>query len=160
MTKVTPDVDPMNQPTSACCWYTCLQMMFRWKKKDSSKILETMDSSPILFPDYMMKNGIAASECKETAKVLGLQWAGDGKIDADVLANALKVHGPYWVAGEWQKNSPHVIVVTGCNPNSGEIRYINPWMNHDLSDSSGSMSWLNSRGNRWESTDGSLMYWT
>ncbi len=158
-THVTPAVDPLNQPTSSSCWYVCLKMLFNWKKRDTSKILETMDSSPRLFPYYMLDNGIAPGECKETAKVLGLSWAGDGEIYADVLANALKVHGPYWVAGMWEKNSSHVIVVTGCNPETGNIRYINPWMNHDLSDTPGTIEWLNKRGDIWRQTDGSLMYW-
>jgi hypothetical protein len=158
-TKVTPAVEAMNQPTSTSCWYTCLRMLFKWKGRDSSKILEKMDQSPNLFPYYMLDNGIAPSECKETAKMLGLGYAGDGEIDAEVLANALKSHGPYWVAGMWTKNSSHVIVVTACNPSTGQIRYINPWMNHDLSDSVGGIDWLNARGDVWKQTLGSLMYW-
>lgn len=158
-TKVSPDVAPMNQPTSTCCWYTCLQMLFKWKGRDTGLILKKMDESPNLFPYYMLDNGIAPSECKETAKALGMSWAGDGEIDADVLARALRSHGPYWVAGMWQKNFSHVIVVTACNPEQGQIRYINPWMNHDLSDTWGTVSWLNDRGKVWKETDGSLIYW-
>jgi hypothetical protein len=59
----------------------------------------------------------------------------------------------------WQKNSSHVIVVTACNPDTGNIRYINPWMNHDLSDSQSGIDWLNARGDVWKQTLGSLMYW-
>ncbi|MEP6922887.1 MAG: papain-like cysteine protease family protein [Pyrinomonadaceae bacterium] len=159
MYKVSPDVQPRNQPTSACCWLTCLEMLFEWKKKDTSQILSTMDKSPNLFPYYMRDNGIAPGECKETAKALGLRWAGDGEIDAQVLENALKAHGPYWVAGMWMKNFSHVIVVTGVNVITQEIKYINPWQNFDLSESSGNMSWLNARGDIWKNCDGSLMYW-
>lgn len=159
MVKVNPAVQPRNQPTSTSCWYTCLQMLFDWKKKDSSKIIETMDQSPNLFPDYMLKNGIAPSECKETAKILGLGFAGDGDTYPDVMANALRSHGPYWVAGMWTKNSSHVIVVTSCDPETGAIRYINPWNNFDLSDSPGDIDWLNARGSVWKQTLGSMMYW-
>jgi hypothetical protein len=54
-----------------------------------------MDTSPNLFPYYMLENGIALSECKETAKILGFGWAGDGESGAEALANALVTHGPY-----------------------------------------------------------------
>jgi Papain-like cysteine protease AvrRpt2 len=157
-TKVSPAVDPINQPTSTSCWYVCLKMLFNWKKRDTSTILTTMDTSPDLYPYYMLENGIAPSECKTTAYTLGMSCAGDGEIDAQVLANALKSHGPYWLAGMWTKNSSHVIVVTGCNPTSGEITYINPWCNYDLSESSGNIDWLNSRGSMWKNTFGSAIY--
>jgi Papain-like cysteine protease AvrRpt2 len=149
----------LNQPTSTSCWYTCLTMLFKWKKRDAGTILSKMDQSPNLYPSYMLENGIAPSECKETAKMLGLGYAGDGEIDAQALADALKSHGPYWVAGMWQKNSSHVIVVTACNPDTGNIRYINPWMNVDLSDTVSNIDWLNKRGDVWKQTLGSLMYW-
>lgn len=159
MYKVSPPVAPRNQPTSTTCWYTCLQMLFEWKKKDPSKLIPTMDTSPDLFPYYMLENGIAPSECKPTAKVLGLGYAGDGDTYPDVLANALKSHGPYWVAGMWTKNYSHVIVVTGCDPDTGAIKYINPWCNYDLSESIADVDWLNARGKVWKSTLGSMMYW-
>lgn len=159
MKKCSPSVSPRNQPTSSTCWYSCLQMLFEWKKRDRSTIISTMDSSPNLFPYYMLENGIAPSECKETAKILGLSWAGDGEIDAEVLANALVTYGPYWVAGMWKKGSSHVIVVTGCDPEQGQIRYVDPWMNHDLSETWATVSWLNARGKIWKETNGSLMYW-
>lgn len=164
--KVSPEVKPMNQPTSTTCWLTSLQMLFQWKidKGDASKsadkasILAAMDKSPNLFPYYMEKAGIAPGECKETAKMLGLRWAGGGDLDAQVLHDALKSHGPYWIAGNWGSGS-HVIVVTACNPDDGRIRYIDPWKNYTLVDSPGTISWLNDRGTEWKNCDGSLMYW-
>lgn len=158
-TKVHPAVEAMTQPTSSTCWYTCLVMLHKWKSKDHSSIIKDMDKNDNLFPHYMLEAGIAPGECKETAKSLGMSWAGGGDIDAEVLANALKSHGPYWVAGMWRKNFSHVIVVTGCEPETGKIKYIDPWMNHDASESNGTISWLNDRGKVWKETDGSLIYW-
>lgn len=83
-----------------------------------------MDQSPNLFPYYMLDNGISPSECKETAQILGLGCAGDGDTYPDLLANALKSQGPYWVARMWQKGHSHVIVVTACDLETGAIRYI------------------------------------
>ncbi len=165
MYKVSPDVKPMNQPTSSTCWLSSLQMLFQWKidkgssvSGDKDSILAAMDKSPNLFPYYMEKAGIAPGECKETAKMLGLRWAGGGDIDAQVLRDALKSHGPYWVAGNWGSGS-HVIVVTACNPDLGTIRYVDPWKNYTLADSPGTISWLNGRGSVWKNCDASLIYW-
>jgi hypothetical protein len=132
-------------------------MLFEWKKKDSSTILEKMDQSPNLFPYVMKDAGIAPGECRETARYLGLKCAGDGEIAADVLLDVLKAHGPIWVAGNWGSGS-HVIVVTACDAEDGRIRYINPYANNDLTDSPGTVSWLTQRGNTWKSCDASVMY--
>lgn len=166
MYKVSPDVKPRNQPTTTTCWLTCLQMLFQWKidkgskglSADKDSILAAIDKSPNLFPYHMETAGIAPGECKETAKMLGLRWAGGGDIDAKYFQEALKSHGPYWIAGDWGSGS-HVIVVTACDPDSGKIRYINPWQNVTLSDSAGTISWLNNRSNVWRDCDGALMYW-
>ena len=166
MYKVTPEVKPRNQPTSTTCWLTCFQMLFQWKidkgqgsySADKGGILAAIDKSQNLFPYYMETAGIAPGECKETAKMLGLRWAGGGDIDAQALHNALKSHGPYWVAGNWGSGS-HVIMVTACNPDTGSIRYIDPWKNYSLSDSSGTISWLNGRSDVWRNCDASLIYW-
>ena len=165
MIKVSPEVTPRNQPFSTCCWLTSLEMLFEWKflkddkTKDAAKILETMDKSKDLYPYYMKNNGIAPRECKETAKALGLRWSGDGDFTADILADMLPVYGPLWVAGMWRANSSHVIVVTGVDKEAGKIRYIDPWENYSLSDSPGTISWLNSRGDVWKGCDASVMYW-
>ncbi len=165
MYKVKPEVKPMTQPTTTTCWLACFQMLFQWKSDNGgsvsankASILATLDKSPNLFPYYMEKAGIAPGECKEAAKMLGLRWAGGGDIDAKALHDALKSHGPYWVAGNWGSGS-HVIVVTACNPDTGSIKYIDPWQNVTLSDSNGTMSWLNERGSVWKNCDGSLIYW-
>jgi hypothetical protein len=165
MVNVSPNVTPQNQPFSTCCWLTCLEMMFEWKriagddKKDFTKILTLMDASKDLYPYYMKNNGISPRECKETAKMLGLRWSGDGEITADILADMLPVRGPLWVAGMWRKGSSHVIVVTGVDRESGKIRYIDPWENYSLTDSPGTISWLNGRGDVWKNCDASVMYW-
>jgi hypothetical protein len=159
LTKVSPAVVPINQPTSSTCWYVCLQMLWIWKKKDPKDILTLLNADPDLYPDYWLTNGIAPGDCRPAARALGMGCAGDGDIDAGVLARALRSHGPYWVAGMWVKGHSHVIVVTACDENSGAIRYINPWNNFDLSDSPGDIDWLNSRGDVWKSTFGSCIYW-
>lgn len=168
MTKVSPDVVPQNQNSRAACWYFCLRMMFQWKKdggdttKDPEKIIELMAKSAQLFPELMRDSwGIAPDECRETARCLGLTATGDGDIDAGVLENTLRTKGPIWIAGDWGQGN-HVIVVTGCEASSGKIRYINPWQNLSLSDSPGTISWLNDRernGNLWKSCDASIMTW-
>jgi hypothetical protein len=166
MFKVTPMVKPRTQPLSTCCWLTCLEMLFEWKKdkgdsgKNPGTILQQMDKSTELYPYAMRDSGIAMRECKPTAKILGLRWAGDTKvIDAQVLTDSLKAHGPLWIAGEWETGSPHVIVVTACNPETGSIKYVNPWKNGDLSESNNTVSWLQERGNTWSGCDASIMYW-
>jgi hypothetical protein len=166
MYKVSPDVTPRNQPLSTCCWLTCLEMLFTWKKKDISSILGTMDQSPNLFPYYMKDAGISPGEVKETAKYLGLK-CGTGEIEAKVLHDCLKQHGPMWIAGDWvqgadpsvKKDNSHVIVVTACDPDDGRIKYINPYANNDLSESPGTVSWLTKRSTKWKNADASVMYW-
>lgn len=68
-----------------------------------------------------------------------------GDIDAQSLQETLKSHGPYWVAGNWGSGS-HVIVVTACNPETGTIRYVDPWKNYMLAASPGTISWLKGAG--------------
>lgn len=172
MFKVSPDVTPRNQPLATCCWLTCLEMLFIWKAnkgdktKDYTKIMELMDASPNLFPETMKNKGIAPGECRETARYLGLQ-CGTGNIEASVLHDCLKMHGPMWVAGDWvqgadeseKEDHSHVIVVTACDPTDGRIRYINPWKNYTLEDSPGTVSWLTARSKKWINCDASVMYW-
>ncbi|MGA9994600.1 MAG: papain-like cysteine protease family protein [Pyrinomonadaceae bacterium] len=161
MFKVSPTVNSRNQRLSTTCWLTCLQMMFEWKGKDSSEdtILSKMDASPHLYPYYMRDAGIAPGECKETAKMLGLRWSGDGEISADILHDLMAKRGPIWIAGIWRRGYSHVMVVTGVNKETGAIRYIDPWENYSLSDSPGTVTWLNNRGDVWKSCDASVMYW-
>ncbi|HMT09968.1 MAG TPA: papain-like cysteine protease family protein [Pyrinomonadaceae bacterium] len=159
MYKVSPNVSPKNQTSTSCCWLTCLEMLFEWKNKDSSKILEKMDASPNLFPYYMKDNGIAPGECKETAKMLGLKWAGDGDFTGEILHGILKSYGPVWVAGQWIPGYSHVIVVTGVDKDDGRIKIVNPWKNYDLSESPRTVSWLNERGTVWKTCPASIMYW-
>lgn len=163
--KVSPDVKPKTQQLSTTCWLSCLEMLFAWKK-DTRDILSTMDQSPRLFPYYMKTAGIAPSECRETARQLGLQ-CGSGAIEAKILKDCLAMHGPMWIAGDWVKGSDpdvtddnsHVIVVTACDPDDGKIKFINPWQNNDLSESSGTVSWLTKRSSKWKNCDAGVMYW-
>ncbi len=166
MFKVTPAVKPRSQPLSTCCWLTCLEMLHVWKNdkgdktKNAGSIMSEMDKAPELNPEYMKNSGISIGECKPTAKILGLRWSGDTNvIDAGVLTEALKSHGPLWIAGEWTKGSSHVIVVTACDPDTGSIKYINPFANFMLEESNGTVGWLQERGNLWSACDASIMYW-
>jgi ABC-type bacteriocin/lantibiotic exporter with double-glycine peptidase domain len=161
MFRVSPAVSPRNQRLSTTCWLTCLQMMFEWKGKDASEggILQKMDTSPNLYPYDMRDAGIAPGECKETAKMLGLRWSGGGDIAADVLYDSISQHGPIWIAGSWRKGQSHVLVVSGVDKDSGQIRYVDPWENYSLSDSSGTVTWLSNRGDVWKNCDASVMYW-
>lgn len=159
-TNVTPAVKAINQPTSSTCWYVCMQMLYIWKGRDPKEILDKLNADPDIYPEYWLVNGISTYNCLQLARCLGMGCAGDGEADAEVLANALRTHGPYWVAGEWKKGSPHVIVVTGCNPESGKIRLINPWNNYDLSESEDLLENFNNRGKVWGNTFGSMIYWS
>jgi len=159
MYKVSPAVSPRNQETTSCCWLTCLEMLFDWKKKDTSSILSKMDASPNLFPYYMKDHGIAPGECKETAKMLGLKWAGDGDFEGGTLYDILKSYGPVWVAGQWISGYNHVIVVTAVDKEDNRISIVNPWKNYDLSESPRTIDWLNARGSVWKNCDASIMYW-
>lgn len=166
MYHVSPSVQPRMQPTAKCCWLTCLEMLYQWKndKGDNSKVISSilpeMDKSPNLYPYEMRDSGIAAGECRETARYLGLGCAGDTAIiDADVLTNLLKMHGPVWIAGRWYMDCDHVIVVTGCNPDTRKIKYINPWRNYGGKESEGPVDWLAARGDVWTNCDASVMYW-
>lgn len=166
MVKVTPRVQALRQPLATCCWFTCLEMLFNWKNakgdksKKASMILSEMDKSPNLYPDYMMNAGIAPGECRETARMLGLRASGDtAQLDAGILAEMLKNHGPLWIAGRWYRNFNHVIVLTGCDPDSGQVKYVDPWDNPDLSESSNSVGYLSKRGPVWTNCDASIMYW-
>lgn len=158
-TTISPKITPLNQPTSSTCWYSCLQMLFIWKGLDPADVYRRLEADPEIFPDYWLQKGVAPYNCIQIARCLGLTGAGEGDADADVLANALTTHGPYWVAGEWKKGSSHVKVVTGVNPSSGKIRLVDPWMNHDLSESEDLLVNFNDRGKVWENTFGSFLYW-
>ncbi len=163
MYKVNPKVTPMTQRLPTCCWLTSLLMMFQWKSakggsaKSEDEILTAMDASPHLFPYYMRDSGIAPGECKETAKMLGLRWSGDGEFTSEILADMLKNYGPLWIAGKWYQNYSHVIVVTGCETETGKVKYCDP-LEPSGSESNGTISWLNSRGGTWKSCDASVMY--
>ncbi len=166
MFKVNPPVKPRTQPFSTCCWLTCLEMMFIWKNergdksKDYTMILSDMDKSPELFPYYMKDAGISASECRNTAKMLGLSCSGDTKIlEKEQLFTMLATHGPLWIAGKFSKESSHVIVVTGCEIDTGRIKIINPWNNYSLGETPQTVEWLQERGDPWTNCDASIMYW-
>lgn len=162
---MSPDVQPRRQEKGTNCWLTCLEMLFQWKRdkgdttKDPSSICSSIDRSPNLWSQYMVENGIAPYECRETARLLGLQAAGDGEIYADTLETVLKQKGPIWIAGRWYNNCDHVIVITGVDVQQGKVKFINPWRNYSLQESNGTISWLNERGSQWKSCDASVMYW-
>ena len=159
-TTVYPKVIPINQPTSSTCWLACMQMLFVWKGKDADDVLRKLNADPDIFPDYWVQNGVSPANCLQIARSLGMGCAGDGEIDGNVLARALTAHGPYWVAGEWIKGSPHVIVITGVNPATGRVKLVNPWKNFDLSESEDLLDNINNRRQPWISTFGSLIYWS
>lgn len=166
MYKVSPSVQPRNQTLSTCCWLTCLEMLYEWHDakygsgKDPNTILETMDQSPDLFPYEMQSSGIDASECKNTARILGLRWSGATKtLDANTLASMIKSRGPLWIAGKFSHAFHHVIVVTACDPANGRIKIVNPYKNYSLQETPQTISWLEDRGFPWTACDASIMYW-
>ena len=164
-TKVTPDVAGECQTKSASCWYSGFRMLFKWKvskgdtTKDPDKILDMLDKSPKLFP-WEMKDtwGIDVSECREAARMLGLQASGDGYLDADAIASTLKSRGPIWVAGNWGRGN-HVIVITACDPQMGKVKVINPYQNFSGSETPMTITDLNNRGALWKNCDASVMCW-
>jgi hypothetical protein len=156
--NVQPDVPFVAQPTASICWLACLQMLYLWKGKGKSEPLDTLNADPNVWPDYWLENGIAPENCLTIARCLGLGRAGDGDADIGALANALKTHGPYWVVGEWKKNSPHVKVITGVDVAANQIKLLNPWNPIDNTDFN-SIEDFNNRGTRWKVL-GSFMYWS
>jgi|SRR4028119_1785531 hypothetical protein len=164
MFKVSPQVTPLTQRLPTCCWLTSLEMMFLWKaakggaKKNEDQILQAMDASPHLYPYYMRDFGIAPTECKETAKMLGLRWSGDGDFTAEILHEMLKNYGPIWIAGKWYQNYSHVRVITGCEVGSGKVKYLDP-LEPSGKESNGTITSLNARGSEWKNCDASVMYW-
>ncbi len=159
-TNISPKITPLNQPTTSTCWLSCLQMLYIWKGKDAGDVLKDLNADPDIFPDYWVINGVAPYNCLQIARSLKLGCAGDGEPDADVLEHAIATHGPYWVAGEWIKGSPHVQVVTGINLSTGKIRMFNPWKNYDLSETEDLFDNFKNRGKIWNSTFGSMIYWS
>jgi hypothetical protein len=165
MYKVDPGVRGESQTKASSCWYSCLRMLHWWKydkgdtSKHPSKILDKMDQSPMLYP-WAMKDewGIDVGECRETARMLGLQATGDGELDAFYIKETLKKRGPIWVAGNWGKGN-HVIVIVGADEADGRLRVINPYYNPDGGDSPMSVSELNKRGSLWRNCDASVMVW-
>jgi hypothetical protein len=142
-------------------------MMFQWKfdQGDKSKIstkrniLDLIDASLWLDGDDMYKNGIGPGQCQEAANMLGLKARGTYNIDAFVLTNTLKMHGPIWIAGAWIKGRSHVIVLTGCDPEKGTVYLVNPWDNNFGVESTKSIAELNDRGDLWRNCEASIMYW-
>lgn len=157
-THVYPEVVNIPQPTVSTCWLACMQMLFVWKGKDPAEVLQKLNADPNIFPDYWLENGVSPDNCLQLGRCMGTSWAGDGDADAEVLANALKVHGPYWVAGEWKKGYAHVKVVIGCDPKLGQVKMINPWNPSDPVDFA-TIDAFNKRGDKWK-INGSFLYWT
>ena len=156
-TNVYPEVINIPQPTVSTCWLACMQMLFVWKGKDPAEVYQKLNADPNIFPDYWLENGVSPDNCLQMGRCLGTSWAGDGDVDADVLATALKKHGPYWVAGEWKKGYAHVKVVIGCDPVGGMVKLINPWNPSDPVDFS-TIAAFNNRGDKWKVL-GSFLYW-
>ena len=154
---VHPEVVYIAQPNVSTCWLACLSMLYVWKGRSADEPLQQLNADPDIFPDYWVSNGLAPDNCLTIARSLGLGCAGDGDVDIDVLARAIKQHGPYWVCGEWKKGSPHVKVVTGCSPDLNQVRMFNPWNPSDPVDFA-SIEDCNKRGDRWK-VFGSFMYW-
>jgi hypothetical protein len=48
--------------------------------------------------------------------------------------------------------------VTACEPETGKIKYNDPWEKSGT-ESSGNVSYLNERGSVWKNCDASVMYW-
>ncbi|HYJ91188.1 MAG TPA: papain-like cysteine protease family protein [Pyrinomonadaceae bacterium] len=157
-TDVTPTVIPIHQPNPSTCWLACLQMLYVWRGKTADQVLTDLNNDPDVFPDEWLSSGISPENCLTIARSLKLGCAGDGDADSDVLANALKMHGPYWVVGEWKSGSPHVKVVVGCDPAAQMVKLINPWNPIDDTDFA-SIDKFNNRGARWK-VFGSFMYWS
>lgn len=156
--NVHPEVVNIPQPNASTCWLACLQMLFVWKGKDPGEVMQKLNADPNIFPDYWLSNGVAPDNCLTIARCLGLGCAGDGDADAAVLANALKMHGPYWVAGEWKKGYAHVKVVVGCDTQGNSVKLINPWNPIDPVDYA-TIDGFNNRGDRWK-VFGTFMYWS
>lgn len=156
-TNVHPEVTCISQPNASTCWLACLQMLYVWKGKSASEPYEKLSADPDLDPDYWKGNGVSPDNCLQIARCLGLGRAGDGDADITYMAAALKSHGPYWVAGEWKKGSPHVKVIVGCDPDLGKVKLLNPWNPIDPVDFS-DIADFNNRGARWKVL-GSFMYW-
>src|SRR5262245_22235499 len=98
--NVHPEVVNIPQPNFSTCWLDCLQMLYVWKGRSADEPYQKLSADPNIFPEYWLSNGVAPDNCLTIARCLGLGCAGDGDVDIGVLANALKQHGPYWVAGE------------------------------------------------------------
>ena len=179
--NISPDIQPRNQNKSSTCWLSCLEMMFHWKYKKcgeytgpkldwkyescngydyTSEILWKMDASYSLNTEFIYKNGIAPAECRETARMLGLQPTGfDSTVEADFLQGMLRRQGPLWIGGMWISGRSHALVITGYNSDTRKVSYVNPWENYSLSESSGPLEWLLGRGSQWINCDASVMYW-
>lgn len=164
-TKVKPDVAGECQTKAASCWYSGFRMLFKWKaakgdtSKDPDKILEMMDKSPKLYPWEMKDNwGIDVTECREAARMLGLQASGDGDLDAQAIADALAKRGPIWIAGNWGRGN-HVVVIVACDPDQQRVRVINPYQNFSGGDTPMTIAELNNRGDLWKKCDASVMCW-
>lgn len=156
-TNVTPEVPYVSQPTVSVCWLACLKMLFLWKGKSADEPYQKLDADPNIFPDYWLEHGVSPDNCLQIGRCLGLSWAGDGDADIEVLANALRTHGPYWVAGEWKKGYAHVKVVTGVDVAGKMVKMLNPWNPSDNTDFA-SIDKFNDRGDRWK-VNGSFLYW-
>ena len=165
MYKVSPDVKPLNQAAYTTCWLACLEMMVQWKNdagdytKSKSQIRNRIDKDTDYWADDLIDNGIHPRECAQVARALGMQPTGAGDYTPGILYDLISRKGPLWVGGMWLQGMSHAIVITGCNPENGAIKIINPWRNVDLTESPRTVSWLNARGTLWKSYEGSVMYW-
>jgi hypothetical protein len=157
-TNVYPEVVNIPQSTASTCWLACLKMLYVWKGKSADEPLQKLNADPNIFPDYWLDKGVGPEDCLTIARCLGLGRAGDGDADAEVLARALKTHGPYWVAGEWKKGYAHVKVVVGCDPEGDRVKLVNPWNPTDPVDYA-TLAGFNNRGDRWK-VFGTFMYWS
>jgi hypothetical protein len=157
--KVSPAIQPLNQAKSTTCWLASLEMLFKWKSKDKTKICSLIDEKTDYWADDLIMNGLHPSECMQVARALGMQPTGAGNYTREILYDLVWRKGPLWVGGMWLENMSHAVVITGVDPDSDKISIVNPWRNYALEEEERNIFWLNARGNFWKSYEGSVMHW-
>ena len=126
--QMAPNWESMKQyaqyiPTE--CWLMCLKMMFSYKGWDESQIEPKLAAAGILVESAKKTTGLLTKDYMKSAKALGLHPWGAGQSWGAYDFKKWLTMGPVWVAGRWEPEGSHNVVVVGASDT--KIRFIDPW---------------------------------
>jgi Papain-like cysteine protease AvrRpt2 len=120
---------------STTCWYASYRMLYAWKKRDESEILQKLSGAGLKIAE-LNKRGLYEEEFPTAAGALGLVgWQGNWvkSIDLEMIVHLLKFYGPLFCATDYEgnKRSGHAVVLVGYNGKMKTFKLYNPYNRSD-----------------------------